>query len=76
MWAIERTENNLQHAHEAIEELDSGTNDHFYHSVIRDNIYRREVLKCLVQIARNLADISDSLSEMNGYDLSKNIMGE
>ena len=60
MWAIERTENNLRHYNSvAKEERNCGLEGRF----------KAELIVCLAQIARNLADISDSLSEMNGYNL-------
>lgn len=61
MWAIDRTENNLRYHQSVIkDERERGL----------DGRFKADILSCLVQIARNLADISDSLSEMNGYNLS------
>jgi len=61
MWAIDRTENNLRNASSVINGFRGGS---------LDSRLKAEALACLVAIARNLADISDSLNEMNGYDLS------
>ena len=67
MWAIERTENNLRDTHKVLRELSNNRYEARYAQ--KNEMYQCEVLKCLVQIARNLADISDGMSEMNGYDL-------
>ena len=54
MWAIERTENNLKK----------------WVHCDTDTYFKEAVIDCLIQIARNLADISDTLNEVHGYDLS------